>query len=365
MKADAAVLRSAGDSFQLEGVHLDEPGCGEILVRIAGTGICHTDLLGRAGLLGVPLPAVLGHEGAGVVEAVGEGVNAVSVGDHVVLSYGSCGTCVSCHRGQPFHCATFFLLNALGCRPDGTSPMVDSSGNRISARWFCQSSFASHAIATERNVVRVDRSLPLELLGPLGCGIQTGAGAVLNSLAARAGSSIAVFGVGAVGLAAVMAANVAGCAKIIALDLVAERLGIAKDLGATHTVNGSSADAEAELLDIASGGLDFGLDTTGNPSVIGMAVGSLRSGGVCGLVAGAMDAVFSFPAPALLIGRTIMGILEGSATPQVFVPQLIELWQQGRFPFDRLIRTYPLSAINEAIGAAERGDVIKPVVMPG
>ncbi|MFF1706494.1 NAD(P)-dependent alcohol dehydrogenase [Streptomyces sp. NPDC058252] len=361
MWTDAAVLRAEGAPYTIEQVELDDPGPGEVLVKIAGTGLCHTDLLGRTELIGKPV--ILGHEGSGTIEAVGTGVTTLSVGDHVVLSFDSCGSCANCRAAHPAYCAEFFPRNLTGLAADGSHCATGQDGKPVAARWFAQSSFATHTIATARNVVRVERDLPLELLGPLGCSLLTGAGSVFNSLAVTPGSSIAVFGTGGVGLAAVMAAGVAGAATVIAVDLHQGRLDLAAELGATHTINGSDADIAAQILDLTGDGAQYSLDTTGVPSVITTAVNSLRPTGMCGLV-GIQQGDLVLDPFALAGGRTLTGILEGDAVPQLLVPRLIALWKQGRFPFDRLITTYPLHEINQAEADTTTGASIKPVLIP-
>jgi aryl-alcohol dehydrogenase len=357
----AAVLRAADAPYTVEEVQLRDPGPGEVLVRIAGAGLCHTDVLGRSGLVG--LPVILGHEGSGIIEATGPGVTGLAAGDHVVLSFDSCGRCVNCLAAHPAYCAEFFPRNLSGLAVDGSTPAAGLDGQPVGARWFGQSSLASHAIATARNVVRVDPGLPLELLGPLGCGIQTGAGSVLISLRVTAGSSIAIFGAGGVGLAAVMAAAVAGAAAIIAIDLLPGRLDLAAKLGATHTISGTDDDIAAQILAITGDGAQYCFDTTGVPAVVTTAISSLRPTGTCGLVGIAQGNLVLEPM-ALAGGRNLMGILEGDAVPQLFIPQLIALWQQGRFPFDKLITSYPLSQVNQAEADAASGAAIKPVLIP-
>lgn len=363
MQMHAAVLRERTDPFTIEHVEIAEPGPGEILVEVAGTGFCHTDILPRQPDFMARLPLIAGHEGAGVVIAVGPGVDDVAVGAHVLLSFDSCGRCASCAGGHPAYCATFFVRNLTGKRPGGSSPVADAQGQSVAARWFGQSSFATHAIAGPRNVVVVDEDLPLHLLGPLGCGIQTGAGSVLIALGVQAGTSVAVFGAGSVGLAGVMAAKVAGATTIVAVDLHHSRLEQAEELGATHLVRGDSGDVTGEVRKVTFGGAQYALDTTGVPEVIAGAVDALRPTGTIGLVgAGSRDLVLA-PA-ALAAGKNIMGILEGDVVPQVFVPRLIELWRQGAFPFEKLIRTYPLTEINEAERDVANGTTIKPVLLP-
>ncbi|MFF3373742.1 NAD(P)-dependent alcohol dehydrogenase [Streptomyces sp. NPDC002680] len=360
MKVHAAVLRESDSPFAVEEVELASPGPGEALVRVVGAGLCHTDLLVRHGIP-LALPMVMGHEGSGVVEAVGPGVTRVAVGDHVVMSFDCCGWCARCLGGEPAYCDDF-MRNIRGVRPDGSTPMTDRDGLPVSARWFGQSSLATHSIATERNLVRVDRDLPLELLGPLGCGIQTGAGSVLLSLQVRAGSSIAVFGAGAVGLSAVMAAKAAGASEIIAVDLNAKRRELALELGATRALDGADPDIAEQIIGW-TGGLDRAFDTTGVSSVVVTAMKSLRARGVCGLVGVGGD--ITLPPEVLAPGRTLSFLLEGDSVPQQFIPQLIDLWQRGRFPFDRLIRTYSLDAINDAERDTASGETVKAVLLPG
>lgn len=360
MEITAAVLRTPEGPYALERVHLDEPAEGEVVVRIVGAGLCHTDQLPRQ--LGM-VPIVTGHEGAGVVEAVGPGVERVKVGDHVVCSYDSCGTCAACGRSEPWNCETFLLRNLTGRDVNWGTRMHDAQGDEIASRWFAQSSLATHALVPERNVVVVDPSLPLELLGPLGCGLLTGAGSVLEALAVGPGDRLVVFGAGAVGLAGVMAAAAVGAERIVAVDLQPKRLELAAELGATATVAGDVDDLGAELLGVLGGLADFSFDTTGVPSVILAALGILRPGGHAGLV-GIQTGDLTLDAGAL-VGKSVTSILEGNSDPQVVIPRLIEWWQDGKFPIERLVQTFPLAAIDEAEAASRSGEVIKPVLLPG
>lgn len=361
MQIEAAVLRAADGAYAIEPVTLADPGPHEVLVRVVGAGMCHTDVLPRAGI--VAPPVITGHEGAGVVEAVGSAVTRVAVGDHVVLSFDSCGECENCVAGVPAYCDQFMFRNLTGRNVDFSTCVTDADGHDVSARWFGQSSFATHCIATERNVVVVDRSLPLEVMGPLGCGIQTGAGSIAVAMKVRAGSSLVVFGTGAVGLAAVMAGKVVGATTIIAVDLHRHRLDLALELGATHAVAGDAADVVAQIQAITGGGAHYSFDTTGVPAVMKNALACLRMNGVCGYV-GVQTGDLSLDGMSL-VGKTAIGILEGSADPQVFIPQMIQWWQEGRFPFDRLVETYPMSQINEAEQSSLSGGTIKPVLIPG
>jgi aryl-alcohol dehydrogenase len=362
MDITAAVLRAGDGPHTLEQVHLADPGPGEVLVRIVGAGMCHTDVLPRAEGSFSPPPIIGGHEGAGIVEAIGDGVTTVAVGDHVVLSFDSCGECTPCRTGRPAYCDTFIIRNLTGRRVDGSTAVTDAAGAEVASRWFGQSSFATHALTTARNTVVVDPSLPLELLGPLGCGIQTGAGSVLVAMDVQPGSSIVVFGAGAVGLAAIMAARVAEAAVIIAVDLHPHRLALAAELGATHTIDGAADDLLLQIVALTGGGAQYSFDTTGVPAVIRTALLGLRMTGVCGLV-GIQTGPLQLDGIEV-VGKTVLGILEGSVDPQVFIPRMIELWQAGRFPFDRLIETFPLASINEAEQASLSGRVIKPVLLP-
>src|SRR3989440_1204429 len=363
MKIKAAVLRAGDAPYRIEDVELAESGPGEVRVRIVGAGLCHTDMLPRVPEYPANPPIITGHEGAGVVDAVGEDVSGLVPGDHVVLSFDSCRTCENCLSGHPAYCETFLPRNITGLDLNGGTAVRDADGKPVASRWFGQSSFATHSLVAARNVVKVDRSLPLELLGPLGCGIQTGAGAVLVALGVEAGTKVVVFGCGGVGLAAVMAAVVAGATTIVAVDLNQGRLELARELGATHTVDGAREDLLAELQRVTGGGAHYTVDTTGVPAVIQTAVHALRVAGTCGLIGVQMGDVVLDPY-ALGVGRNVMGILEGDAVPQVLIPQLIALWQQGRFPVDKLIKTLPLEQINEAEQASLKGEVVKPVLIP-
>ena len=363
---NAAVVREKGGPFQLECVSIEDPRGNEVLVRVAGVGMCHTDLVVRDQYFPTPLPAILGHEGSGIVEKVGSAVTKVQPGDHVVLSFGSCGVCANCQSGRYGYCPGLYAHNFSGSRPDGTSPCCDAKGERLSAYFFSQSSFGDYALATERNVVKIPSEVPLEIMGPLGCGIQTGAGAVINALKPVAGSTIAIFGAGSVGLAAAMAAKVVGCTKIVVIDLNEARLSLAMELGATHTINASRANAVTEIQAMTGGeGAQYSLECTGLPKVARQAVDCLRLTGVCGIIGVApLGTELTLDMNGLLFGRTVRGIIEGDSIPDVFIPQLIELWRQGRFPFDKLIRKYKLADIEAAAHASESGEVLKAVLIP-
>lgn len=369
MKIRAAVAREGRPGFVVETLWIDPPRADEILVRIVGVGLCHTDItMAQLGAAAHPLPAVFGHEGSGIVEAVGGEVTKVAAGDHVVISFGSCGSCDHCDDGMPAGCRSLPALNFSGARPDGSTGLRDAEGP-IASNFFGQSSFASHALTRERNVVKVADDLPLEWLGPLGCGIQTGAGAVINVFAARPGSSILIVGGGSVGLSAVMAARIRGCSTIILIEPHASRRALAVEFGATHCLDPAAiADLVATLREIAPSGVDQAFDTTGIPAMLEAAMAVLGSRGVLGVVAGsAAPGGAGLPGDInrlVTMGQSVRGIVEGDSDPDSFIPELIGHYRAGRLPFDRMIRTYCLDAINEAIDDSLGGRVIKAVLIP-
>jgi aryl-alcohol dehydrogenase len=302
---------------------------------------------------GTPEPAVLGHEGAGIVAEVGNLVRGVKRGDHVVLSYQSCGRCRPCQMRRPAHCRRFWDLNFGLARSDGSNALAASG---VRGHFFGQSSFATHALATARNIVKVTKALPLELLAPLGCGLQTGAGTVINSLMVKRGASIAIFGTGSVGLAAVMAARIVGADPIIAVDRNSRRLTLGRTLGATHTINNAKKELVRSLRAIAGGGIDHVVESTGDPALYRAGLDLLAAGGTMALLAGNGRAV------DLPDGRKALDVIQGDAVPQTFIPYLITLFRQGRFPFDRLVKFYDFADINRAIADERCGRTIKAVL---
>ncbi|MBN8465125.1 NAD(P)-dependent alcohol dehydrogenase [Corallococcus exiguus] len=362
----AALLREVGGPFVIDEVELDAPREGELRVRVAASGICHTDLTYRAGAGRFPLPAVLGHEGAGVVEEVGEGVTGFQPGDAVVLSYFSCRGCRTCAGGHFPYCERGYAGNFSGSRPDGSFPMR-WRGEPVRSSFFHQSSFATHVLAHQHNAVKVDASVPLERIAPLGCGFQTGAGAVLEAFRLQRGQQLAVFGAGSVGLAAIMAARVAGAARILAVDLSAERLELARELGATDTFLADEPGLTKTLVTLTRGGVDFALECVGSPQVLRQAFDVTRPLGTCGLLGlPGRDAEVSLSMTALLMGRKLVGILEGNVDPKAFIPRLVALNAEGCFPLEKLSRSYPFEAINDAVHDMESRVAVKPVLcMPG
>lgn len=364
-QAQAAILEEAGGKFRIRSVTISQPLPDEVLVRIVGVGICHTDLAVRDRIIPVPLPLVLGHEASGIVEAVGDGVDTVSPGDHVVLSFLSCGNCPACADHVPGYCDQFAALNFLGRRLDGSTAFC-CDGHPVGSHFFGQSSFASLAIANKRNVVRVDSNLPLELLGPLGCGFLTGAGTVLHALDCAPGSAIAIFGAGPVGMAAIMAAKARGCRDIIAIDPLASRRAIAMEIGATAALDpGGGTDVPAALRSIVPRGANAALDTTGIATVISSAIDSLAKRGKLALVAApktagaTVDLRFGAIASS---GIQLIGVMEGDCDPQAFIPELLRLQAAGSFPFERLIKTYPFQDIERAIAEQAEGHCVKAVL---
>lgn len=365
MSVTAAVVRQPKEPLALEELDIDEPRSNEVRVRMVGSGICHTDAVARDAIYPVPFPSVFGHEGSGVVEQVGSEVRNVQVGDHVVLSPAYCGKCNYCRSGEPMYCEYAFE-EMFGCQRRDGSTAFSKNGEAVGSHFFGQSSFATYSNVVENSVVVVDKDAPLELLGPLGCGLNTGAGAVLNEMRPEAGTSIAIFGTGAVGCAGLMAAAVASCTTIIGVDIHDARLDLARELGATHTINSANQDVAAEIERITGGrGLNYALDTTAIPAVMQQAAEALGKRGelvAVGAAAPGTEVPFEV-GNSLLKGWTFKTVIEGSAVPQVFIPRLVELWKQGKFPFDKLIKTYAHSDVNQGFDDSESGAVIKPVIV--
>lgn len=366
LRIRAAVAREKEAPLSLEELTLDDPRSDEVLVEVSAVGLCHTDVAVRNQWMPVPLPIVLGHEGAGIVRAVGKSVTKVVPGDHVVMTYWHCGECHYCASGHPAYCVDHATWTTGGSRPDGTNALHGDGS--VHGFFFAQSSFASHAIATERNVVKVGADADLIVAGPLACGLQTGAGTVMNRLAPPVGSSIAVFGAGAVGLAAVMAAKVVGCTTIIAVDVHPSRLDLAQELGATHTIDASDGrDVMQVLRAVAPSGVNYSVETSAVPAVAAQAIDCLAPTGTCAILGvGPRGTALSTDMTRLLsTGRTITGVAMGDTRPDKFIPVLLDLHRQGRFPADRLITTYSLDEINQAIDDAESGKIVKAVLIPG
>jgi aryl-alcohol dehydrogenase len=360
----AAVVESPGAPFTLQDVELDDPRRGEVLVRMEAAGICHTDLTMAAGHIPFPLPGVLGHEGAGVVEEVGPGVTKVAPGDHVVLTFTSCGACASCRLGHPAYCTTWIPQNLIGGkRADGTSP-ISRNGAALGGRFFGQSSFARHSIADERSVVKIADDVPFELLAPLACSVQTGTGAVWNTLRPEPGTSIAVIGVGAVGLAAVMGAALTPVNEIIAVGRRASQLELAAKIGATMTIDSTGVDLAAALREATGGaGVDYVVEAVGNPDVLKAGIDALAPRGAVAVVGAPPYGVeVSVDVHRLLPGRRVLGVCEGDSDPDRLIPLLARLIRGGRLPVQPLIKEYAFTDIQRAAEDFKAGRNIKTIL---
>lgn len=360
MDIKAAVVRAPHTPFVIEPVLLSAPRADEVLVKLTATGICHTDVAIIEQLVPLPMPFVLGHEGAGEVVEVGKSVTGLAKGDHVVLTYGSCGVCPACSSGHPAYCPSQPMLNFAGRRADGSPTIHDARGEAVNAVFFGQSSFATHSISPARNAIKVRRDAPLKYLGPLGCGLMTGAGTVLNVLKPGKDATFVIFGTGALGFAALFAAKLMGCRHIVAVDRVASRLATARQLGATDTIDTSTTDLDQALAEI--GGSDCALDTTGVPRVVEAAVRSLKVCGQLALVGASPERSMSTDIMHMISGRVIRGVVEGDAQPETFIPFLVEKFLEGVFPIDKVAGFYPFEQINTALEAGTSGKTIKPIV---
>jgi len=363
MKITAAVVSARGQPFELQELDLAGPAAGEVLIRVVASGMCQTDLHARDGYFpNLPYPVVPGHEGAGVVEAIGAGVADLKVGDSVVVSFPWCGECGPCHDDHPAYCTNARAMKSGGRRGDGSTPL-SRNGAPVYSCFFQQSSFSTFAVAPAKDAVKIRGDAPIEMLGPLGCGLQTGAGAVLNVMAPKAGQSFAVFGVGGVGLSGLMAARIAGCDPIIAVDVHPRRLALARELGATHTLESRAAETLAEIRKITGGGVEFALETSAVPAVFRLAVDALKGMGTCVLVGSARAGTeVAFEMPWLQGGRVVRGVIQGDSRPREFIPRLVDLFMEGRFPLDRLVTRYGFAEINQAAADAVSGATIKPVL---
>ena len=353
MRITAALVPEKGAPFQLEALELADPGPDELVVRVAACGVCQTDVHGRDDYFGIPVPCVFGHEGAGTVERAGAAVTKVRPGERVVMTSPACGNCAACRRGLPGYCAEARRIKFGGRLRDGRIPLK-KNGSPVSGGFFQQSAFATHALATEGNVVRLPDDLPLEVAAAFACGVNTGAGAVLNVLKPQPGSSVAVFGAGSVGLAAVMAARISRCAAICAVDVHDNRLELARELGATEVCKPGARN----LKDI-----QYSVEAAGSPQALRDAVDCLAPLGTCCLVGSARKgAEARLEMTQLQHGRTVRGCIQGDAPPGEFFPRLFELWRAGRLPVERLIAYYDLAEVNRAVADSLSGKTVKPVL---
>lgn len=361
MKIQAAVA-DVNHKVSIQTVELDDPKPNEVLIKTIATGICHSDLAGRDGVL-VPNPVVLGHEGAGIVEKVGSSVTSVKPGDHVVTSVSYCGHCKNCLSGHPMLCENLGRLNFInGTNYDGTHRIHSLNGKNLST-FFGQSSLATRIVSDEHSVTKVDPKANLKYMGPFACGLQTGAASVLQYLNPRFGSTIVVTGAGGVGLSAIMAAKITNASHIIAIDHNAERLQLAKELGATEIINTDQVnDVEKAVFKIVPGGVDYSLETTGYTPLVKSAVHVLHSAGTAIMIAIAGDVSFNINDDIMAPSKKIIGLTEGDAIPQLFIPKLVQFYEKGLFPFDKMVKFYKFKDVNKAIDDMTSGKTIKPII---
>ncbi|MHC3437429.1 zinc-binding dehydrogenase [Natrialbaceae archaeon A-gly3] len=354
---NAAVMREP-EQLSYESVRLEEPNAGEVLVDVQATGVCHTDYHAYTNEE-TNCPVVLGHEGAGVVEAVGEQVTAVEPGDHVVLwVLPSCGNCEYCSTGQPYLCPQHVEIR--GEMPDGTKRLHDEEGQID--HFFAQSSFATKAVVPERSAIPIRDDIPFEIAALLGCGIPTGVGAVLNTAEVRSGEDVAVFGCGGVGASAIMAADLVGARKIIAVDIATEKLDRMREIGATNVVDASAEDP-VEAIERLTGGVDYSFECIGRPQTLEQAFESLGRGGTAVATTTKDTGSFEIDGSAFLAGVNIVGNIVGSIRPRADIPKLADLYAEGKLDLDALLtETYPLEELEEAFEALHDGDGIRSVV---
>ena len=365
MTAGRAAIIEAPSQVAVADVEYGDPGPGEVLVRLTATGLCHTDLGVLAGGIPFPTPGIIGHEGAGRVEKVGAGVASVVPGDAVLLSFTSCGTCGSCRSAHPAYCETWLPRNLLGgIRAEGSAG-ITRDGAAIASHFFGQSSFGTYAIADERSLVRVADDADLTVLAPLGCGVLTGFGSMWNVLDPGASDIVAVYGAGAVGLSAVMAAAMRAPAQLIAVDRVPARLDLARELGATAVIDASTEDVAARLAQLTGGrGVTLAFDTTGHPGVARTALDAAAARGTV-LVCGAPPPGTEIPVDiqGLLTGKILRGVTMGDTEPRELIPQLVALHAEGRLPLEKLEKRYALDDIEDAIADMHNGMTVKPVIV--
>ncbi len=364
----AAVVWEPHAEFCMENVELDRLQPDEVRVRVLAAGICQSDMGAVHNHFPFPLPGVLGHEGAGVVEAVGESVTLAKVGDRVLLSFALCGTCRWCRNGHPAYCDSHVTYNLLaGRRPDG-SATIRCGGQELGGHFFGQSSFAEEAIVNQRSVVVLppdvtDDELPT--LAPLVCGVQAGAGAVLNVLRPHPTETLAIAGAGGVGLAALLATRLCRPRTVIVIDRVASRLELAATLGADTVIDTSREDLGARLSEVTGGsGPDIAVDTTGHVPTLETLIAGLATRGRCAAVGvPPLGATATFNVMPFIMGKSIQGIAAGDTEPQTFLPVMVEAVRSGTLPIDRMQRRYAFDDINTAVQDAASGTTVKPVLV--
>jgi NDMA-dependent alcohol dehydrogenase len=366
MKARAAVLFEPKQRLSIEQVDVPSPRQGEVLVHMAAGGVCHSDLHVMKGDLAAPLPAILGHEGSGVVAEVGPGVKDVQPGDHVIPLWRlSCGECEWCTGGRPALCSAGIEIRKTGTLPLGGTGFT-LKGREIK-RFGGVSTFAEYSVIPEKAVLKIPKDFPLDRAALLGCAVITGFGAVVNAAQVRPGSLVAVFGAGGVGLNVIQTAALAGAGMIIAVDLRDNKLEMARRFGATHLVNASGGNGVEQVRALTGGrGVDYAFEVVGLPATMRQAFDTLARRGMAVVVGiGPTKADVSIPViPLAWEDRVLMGTLYGSSRPRIDIPKLIELYRAGKLKLDELLtRTYPIERINEAYAALERGEVARSVVI--
>jgi S-(hydroxymethyl)glutathione dehydrogenase / alcohol dehydrogenase len=360
MKTRAAVCRAFGKPLEIEDIELAPPGPGEVRVKVAACAICHSDIFYMDGAWGGELPAVYGHEAAGVVEEVGAGVAHLKAGDHAVVTLiRSCGRCVSCAEGAQVFCEAVFPL-------DRKSPLTGQDGGAI-VHGLRTGAFAEHVVVDASQAVAIDKDVPLDSASLIACGVLTGAGAVINTAGVKAGASVIVIGCGGVGLNSVQGAKLAGCAEIIAVDLSDAKLEAARQFGATHGVNPQREDLAARVSEITKGRkADYVFVTVGAKAAFEQAFGLMRRGGATIIVGMPAAGVMTSFDPGYLAadGQRILGSKMGSARVQIDVPKLIDLYRQKRLKLDELISgRYRLEEINAAVESVRRGEALRNVIV--
>ncbi len=373
MKIRAAVLETmdavhpyeTSRPLKIQELNLAPPGAAEILVRIRAAGLCHSDLSVINGDRPRPLPMALGHEAAGVVEQLGDGVHDLEVGDHVVLVFvPSCGHCNPCAEGRPALCEPGAAANGAGSLLSGAR-RITRNDQTIHHHLGC-SAFATHAVVSRRSAIKIDRDLPFEHAALFGCAVLTGVGAVVNTAQVRAGTSVAVIGLGGVGLASVLGAAAAGARQVIAVDLSADKLKLARALGATHTFDAGAPEVVAAIRDATLGGVDTAIEMAGSTRAFDLAYRITRRGGMT-VTAGLPppDATWAMPAVNLVAEeRTIKGSYVGTCVPMRDIPRYVDLFRGGRLPVDRLLTgTLALDDINRGFDLLHAGKAVRQVVL--
>ena len=361
----AALFHGPQQPLTIEDVEIDQPIGNEVLVRIVASGVCHSDLHFVDGLYPMPAPAILGHEAAGVVEQLGDGVTDLVPGDHVILVFvPSCGHCSPCAEGRPALCEPGFAANSAGTLLGGAR-RLSRNGVPINHLLGC-AAFAEYATVSRRSLVKIDKALPMAEAALFGCAVMTGVGAVVNTAQVRAGASTAVIGLGGVGLASVLGAKAAGARQIVAVDLSDEKLELAKSLGATHTFNASAPDTVEKIREATSGGVEYAFELAGSARALESAYKITRRGGTT-VTAGLPPPTATMPlSPLNLVAeeRTLKGSYIGTCVPSRDIPRYVALYQQGKLAVDRLMTgTLKLDQINEGFDLLHEGKAVRQVIL--